>query len=144
MPTKNLTGFAVHESRLATHYYHALEKHPHFADRLAQEATLEAAHNSLLDFRGQLTAEMRRGECYAETVMLCELWEAFAAIAADQKADVVNELYDAAAVLLRMVDVFEGRQKLGKEQLKSPTDGRAAIAETSEAKGGSGCATVSR
>ena len=44
----------------------------------------------------------------------CEVWEATEALANGDKAQAVEELYDCISVLLRTVDVLEGRQALGK------------------------------
>ena len=108
----------THLERVLDHYRHAQTSHPYFADILAFYETKSCAESMLSEFREQLKREIADGECYAETVMLCELWEAFAAIAEDDKAAAVHELFDAVAVLLRMVDVLEGRQKLGKPKTK--------------------------
>ncbi|MGN0845251.1 MAG: hypothetical protein ACI4QT_08555 [Kiritimatiellia bacterium] len=47
-----------------------------------------------------------------DDILDCELWEIYDALAHDDKAQAVSECYDAIAVLMRTVDVLEGRQPL--------------------------------
>jgi uncharacterized protein YabN with tetrapyrrole methylase and pyrophosphatase domain len=51
-------------------------------------------------------------------VLDCECWEVAEALANGDTAHAVEELYDCVAVLLRTIDVLEGRQKLGKPTTK--------------------------
>lgn len=46
-------------------------------------------------------------------VLLCELYEVEYAMAKKDVPNSIEECYDAIAVLLRVVDVLEGRQALG-------------------------------
>ena len=46
----------------------------------------------------------------------CEVREAYEALYNGDKSQAVEELYDCAAVLLRAIDVLEGRQALGKPE----------------------------
>ena len=103
--------------RIAEHYCHARRKHPHFAHTLFLEASDEsAAARTLVRTRFCLNCEGRMGEVVAETVLNCEICEAIHALACGDKAHAVEECYDAIAVLLRMVDVIEGRQALGNPE----------------------------
>ena len=103
--------------RIAEHYCHARRKHPHFAHTLFLEADDEsAAARTLVRTRFCLNCEWRNGEVVAETVLNCEICEAIHALACGDKAHAVEECYDAIAVLLRMVDVIEGRQALGNPE----------------------------
>lgn len=113
--------------RIAEHYCHARRKHPHFADELFNldgfdsfESRASAAHNYLSSMRADLETETRGSErgnrkpkVHAETVLDCEVAEAMFEDARGDKPRAVEECYDAIAVLLRMIDVLEGRQKLG-------------------------------
>lgn len=47
-------------------------------------------------------------------ILECKMLEVHEALANGDKAHAVEELYDCIAVLLRTIDVLEGRQKLGK------------------------------
>ena len=51
-----------------------------------------------------------------DTLLNCEVWEVHDALFRGDNAHAVEECYDAIAVLLRVVDVIEGRQALGKPQ----------------------------
>ena len=101
--------------RIAEHYCHARAKHPYFADLMfLDENDAEDAKRYLGIVRTILNIERKKGELYAETLVNCEVAEICDAIARGHKDHAVDECYDAIAVLLRMVDVLEGRQKLGK------------------------------
>lgn len=101
--------------KVAEHYCHAKRKHPHFADSMfLYENNAEDAKRDLRILRMILNIERKEVKVYAETLANCEVAEVCDAIARGDKAAAVEECYDAIAVLLRMVDVLEGRQKLGK------------------------------
>ena len=102
-------------AKIAEHYCHARAKHPYFADLMfLDENDAEDAKRYLGIVRTILNIERKNGELYAETLVNCEVAEICEAISRGDKAHAVEECYDAIAVLLRMVDVMEGRQKLGK------------------------------
>lgn len=108
-------------TKIAEHYCHARRKHPYFADLMfLDENDVEGAKRYLGIVRTILNIERKKGELYAETLVNCEVAEICDAIARGDNAHAVEECYDAIAVLLRMVDVMEGRQKLGK-----PKEGEA-------------------
>ena len=48
-----------------------------------------------------------------DTLLNCEVWEVHDALLRGDNANAVEKCYDAIAVLLRVVDVIEGRQPLG-------------------------------
>lgn len=101
--------------KIAEHYCHAKRKHPYFADRLfIDDNDAKWEKMDLASVRMILNIELEQGKVYAETLANCEVAEVCDAIARGDKAAAVEECYDAIAVLLRMVDVLEGRQKLGK------------------------------
>lgn len=101
--------------KIAEHYCHAKRKHPYFADRLfIDDNDAKWAKMDLASVRMILNIELEQGRVYAETLANCEVAEVCDAIARGDKAAAVDECYDAIAVLLRVVDVLEGRQKLGK------------------------------
>lgn len=102
-------------TKIAAHYFHARRKHPYFSDKMfLDENYAEEAKRYLGIVRTILNIELKQGEVYAETLVNCEVAEICDAIASGHNAHAVEECYDAIAVLLRMVDVLEGRQKLGK------------------------------
>ena len=101
--------------KIARHHCHAKIKHPYFADKMFfDENNAEEAKANLGTARMLLRTELKQGEVYAETLVKCELTEICDALARGDKAHAVEECYDTIAVLLRMVDVLEGRQALGK------------------------------
>lgn len=101
--------------KIAEHYCHAKRKHPNFADRLfIDDNDAEEAKRDLENVRMLLNIERKQGRVYAETLANCEVAEVCDAIARGDKAAAVDECYDAIAVLLRVVDVLEGRKELGK------------------------------
>lgn len=108
-------------TKIAEHYCHARAKHPYFADLMfLDENDAEDAKRYLGIVRTILNIERKKGELYAETLVNCEVAEICEAISRGDNAHAVEECYDAISVLLRMVDVLEGRQKLGK-----PKEGEA-------------------
>ena len=100
----------------AIHYAKALRKHPYFADVLFSNGVLCDAEDRLTRIRDQVVyfAHCRwlDGTILAE----CEVAEALVAYLRGDKAACVDELYDAVAVLMRMIAVVEGKQKLGGEE----------------------------
>lgn len=101
--------------KIAEHYCHARAKHPYFADMMfLDENDAEDAKRYLGIVRTILNIERKKGELYAETLVNCEVAEICEAISRGDNAHAAEECYDVIAVLLRMVDVLEGRQKLGK------------------------------
>ena len=105
-------------AKVAEHYEHARRKHPYFADGLflGEKKSLESAKRRLAVMR--MIIEVERGErtVCAETLLECEIAEARFEVVSGDKPHAVEEIYDAIAVLLRMVDVIEGRQALGNPE----------------------------
>lgn len=119
----------VHADPILEHYNHAREKHPYFCDKIApvdldkeDEEGLadyrEAIKMRLSDMRSDIEVLTKKGELGWSDLVLCELWEVDEAIAHGDTTHAVEECYDAIAVLLRTIDVLEGRQKLGKPETK--------------------------
>lgn len=112
--------------KIAEHYRHAVKKHPYFCDNLLPlpydltmtEYTTDL-RLKLAAIRGIIKTRAEVGRVDSEMLLQCELEEVYEAIALNNKTAAVEECYDCIAVLLRMVDVLEGRQELGK-----PDDGK--------------------
>ena len=100
------------------HYLHAKEKHPYFCDRLMPKISYGEAQqiteDALTQVRDNLKLETSRGSLIWDLILNCEVWEIHEAIANRDVVRALEECYDAIAVLLRVVDVLEGRQKLGR------------------------------
>jgi hypothetical protein len=71
--------------------------------------------------RERLRQEIDSQSVTPRDVLDCEVWEAMEAFVNGNTAHAVDECYDAIAVLLRTIDVLEGRQKLGKPETKGET-----------------------
>ena len=115
------------------HYKKAKEKHPYFCDGLTggdvygRESRLsqyEYYDAELRLCRDEVRNRSENGTLKAEHILQCEYREVLAAYARGDNAAAVEECYDAIAVLLRVIDVLEGRQTLGK-----PTEGEVAHGE---------------
>ena len=92
------------------HYFHAREKHPYFCDHFAHLTP------RLEDIRETLAGEQLRGDIAAHDVLMCEIAEMEEEMRAGNGERAVDEAFDAIAVLLRIIDVLEGRQQLGKPE----------------------------
>ena len=106
----------------ALHFAKALRKHPRFADALffngerderMREDALQAAELDLEETREDLYLSTRDGSLDARFLLSCEMEESFVEHLRGDAAACVDELYDAVAVLMRMIAVVEGRQRLG-------------------------------
>lgn len=96
------------------HYQHAVAKHPYFADAVARFLDNPTCKAGLEINRNRLKELIRDRRVDVETVFNCEWAEIMEAYTRGDKAAAIEECYDAIAVLLRMVDVIEGRQPLGR------------------------------
>lgn len=123
------TEETYHISNILMHYAHAKAKHPYFCDKIAPVDLDKEDKGGLADYRKSvkmslsnmrscIEALINEGELDWNDLVLCELWEVDEAIANGDTAHAVEECYDAIAVLLRTIDVLEGRQKLGKPETK--------------------------
>ena len=109
-------------AKIEAHYDHAREKHPHFCDKLlpteAEKPTkadaLRELQSVLLVVRQELSDAAGNGELSAFMVHGCEMMEFAESVMMGDTAHAVEECYDAIAVLLRTIDVLEGRQPFGR------------------------------
>lgn len=100
---------SLHSNSICKHYAHAREKHPYFCDWIGptnkSPCDVERVKKQLAISRRCIKRNMKLGRLGWDDILDCEVWE----------------LYDCAAVLLRTIDVIEGRQKLGKPETKGET-----------------------
>lgn len=99
------------------HYLNAIEKHPYFCDVLFREnrKRVDGGHNRHLELcRKNIVERIRESEADFLDVAECEVAEAFAAYCNGDVPQTIEEVYDVIAVLLRVVDVLQGRQALGR------------------------------
>ena len=108
-------------TKIREHYEHAKAKRPYFADRLILKSDFPLWEHRLAGVRHWMGIERKKKMTSAETVLLCENAEMFAAIEQGETAAAIEEAYDAIAVLLRTIDVLEGRQPLGDPSKQSTT-----------------------
>ena len=102
--------------RAVAHFAKALRKHPRFADTLFGEDETDDAKCALEQARCEIGYLAAHNWLDGNSLTQCELAEAQFAYAQGDKAACVDELYDAVAVLMRMIAVVEGKQKLGGEE----------------------------
>ena len=106
-----------HYARVKQHYDNAREKHPYFCDRLLWNDTPVWTAGTLRVARNDLNNAIKSNDVSAiDHVLDCELHELEDALARGDKAHAVEECYDIAVIALRLADVLEGRQKLGKPE----------------------------
>lgn len=112
--------YHAHFERIRAHYAHARAKHPYFCDRLLPDWSIGRIKSciavNLECARTRIKAGVRDHNLIWNEIADCEVWEATEAMANGDKAHAVEELYKCVAVLLRTIDVLEGRQKLGKPE----------------------------
>ena len=107
---------------IARHYCHAKAKHPYFADLLFDFGDFngyeraEKARFLLECDREKLKDEIAYNTVRASTVAKVEASEVIEALARGDNAAAVEECYDVIAVMLRIIDVLEGRQELGRPE----------------------------
>ena len=99
--------------RAASHFLKAVRKHPRFADALFGDDAADDAQDVLDAMRRELDYLAKNNWLDASALATCEICEAQLANAQGDAAATVSELYDAVAVLMRMIAVVEGKQKLG-------------------------------
>ena len=107
--------------RAASHFLKAVRKHLKFADELFDWRELthpfsgvsSLAQSRLKSCRRAVASGEQNHRIIADDLLRCEIAEAFAAREQGNADETIDELYDAVAVLMRMIAVVEGRQKLG-------------------------------
>lgn len=104
--------------KIKEHYDHAREKHPYFCDRLlpTEANSLKDLQDSLSWLREEIHKSAEQGESAAFTVAGCEPAEFAEAVMLGDTPHAIEECYDTIAVLLRVIDVPEGRQPLGNPE----------------------------
>ncbi len=101
---------------IARHYCRARAKHPYFADRIVNFGNNDPKPHAVMklkEAREILHDEIKDGCVQATTVANVEAMEIIEAYARGDKEAAVAECYDTIAVMLRIIDVLEGRQALG-------------------------------
>ena len=99
--------------KIIEHYEHAVKKHPYFADKFYIDDTIDP-DECLRVVRSELRYNSHIGNVDTLDVLKCEIMEIMSAQKHGEVEHAKEECYDAIAVLLRMIDVLENRQPLGK------------------------------
>lgn len=102
--------------KIKEHYRHACEKHPGFCYRMLPDWPPEDIRreidNNLGFARKRCARGAELGNLMWNEILDEEVWEISEALLQGNKEHAAYEAYDAIAVLLRVIDVLEGRQKL--------------------------------
>lgn len=104
---------------IARHYEHACAKHPFFADAFVPsfgDAVLTAQYyaGGLAAWRSCVEAKFKNGSATCNDVLQCEIAEIYDAYCKGEVEHAIEEIFDSIAVLVRMLDVLRGTQKLGR------------------------------
>jgi hypothetical protein len=102
--------------KIQQHYNHAKQKHPYFCDCLDPHGRTMPGHGAAktLEYVRECNKKsIDKGNIGWHDILCCEIWEVYEALSRNDKEQAVEELYDSIAVLLRTIDVLEGRQALG-------------------------------
>jgi len=109
----DLDGAVV--AAIERHYYHAKEKHPYFCDMVMRDIwTVRGIQDNLKSIRQHIEQDSARREVEAMSLLICEIREFEEAMTLKDTAAAVEEMHDVIAVCLRIIDVLEGRQALGR------------------------------
>ena len=102
--------------RLVAHYDRALEKSPYFCDRLFDPISITESTASLKQWKHILKGQLQDSAVESEAVLSYKFYRALDALNMSDTPAAVERLYDCIVVTLRIIDVLEGRQKLGKPE----------------------------
>lgn len=103
-------------------YYRAVEKHPYFCDMVTRDRwNVKDIQDNVKWLRQYIKEDIARHEVEAMSLLICETREFEKAMTLKDTAAAVEELYDVIAVCMRIIDVLEGRQELGKPKAKGET-----------------------
>lgn len=108
---------------IAEHYEHAKAKHPYFADAMLYTNDTSHIKEILSIYRSDLNESIKKNYVWTLQILKCEIYEVYDAWSRGDTAQAVAECYDVIAVLLRMVDVLEWRQELGKPESAEEREG---------------------
>ncbi len=104
--------------KIREHYEHAKAKHPYFCDGLIpnnmdDELMEIVIRNEIAEARNDIKKAIEQKNVTFSTLLNCEVWEVHEAVFKGNKNQAIEECYDGIAILLRAIDVLEGRQALG-------------------------------
>ena len=101
--------------KIESHLYKACVKHPDFGVRLPKQTVL-AAEASLHICRENLVRKTSLGLVAPDDLLACEMAEVWGAYAKGDIDNAIDEIYDAIAVLMRLVARLEAEKKKKKKK----------------------------
>lgn len=109
--------------KIKDHYTEAKEKHSYFCDcmnppYLTPEQINFVIEDSLQKISERIKRGCELGNIEWDEILNYTVWKIHEAYAKGETRAAVDKCYDAIAVLLRVVDVLEGRQPLGNPEKK--------------------------
>ena len=102
--------------RSYTHFVDSIGKRPRFVDALFGEEEKEDAEYLLERARHEVDYLAKHNWLSGDVLAHCALDEAQLAHAQGDKTATISHLYDAVAVIMRMISVIEDRQNLGGDE----------------------------
>lgn len=115
-----------HYGRVRNNYAVAREKHPDFCNWvLPRETTRDIkdkiAHN-LLRVRGRIAEAEEKGVLGWDDILDCQMWQVFDSLAKGDNPKAVKTMYKMIAIILRSIDVVEGRQELKQGRMQEKAE----------------------
>ena len=109
-----------HNKRIRQHYAYARLKHPAFCNWILPRNTTKEVKDkiayNLLRVRERLAEAEEKGVLGWDDILDCQMWKVFDALAKGNNDKAVETMYKMVAVILRTIDVVEGRQELTKDR----------------------------
>ena len=96
--------------KIKEHYANACEKHPDFVHNFGIAQYKHYCKVSLAEKREILEYQTQNNEISLSTVLLCEVWEFFEAIADDKITEAIEEGYDIISVVLRAIERIKQKE----------------------------------
>lgn len=114
--------------KIKEHYEHAKLKHPYFCDGLIPKGIDDELmeiiiRHEVADARNDIKKAIEQKNVTFSTLLNCEVWEVHEAVFKGDKKQAIEECYDSIAILLRAIDVLEGRQALGDPKESEANNG---------------------
>jgi len=106
----------MNTEKIKQHYDHAREKHPYFCDTLVPYMYSTEDSDGHLRVLRNVLKNAKPGSFTMTDALNCEVEEMLNAIVHGETENAIEEAYDIIAVLLRVIDILEGRQPLGKPE----------------------------
>lgn len=117
-----------HNKRIKQHYAYARLKHPDFCNwilpRNATKDVKDKIAYNLLRVRERIAEAEEKGVLGWDDILDCQMWKVFDSLAKGDNPKAVKTMYKMVAVILRTIDVVEGRQELKKGKRRTKGDSK--------------------